>query len=133
MYKVKIISNFSAAHFLRNYKGKCEALHGHNWKVEVLVLGSKLNSSGMVIDFNEIKKNTKDILNDLDHKYLNELDYFSAKGGSASGGEGCNPSSEEIARFIFTKLKDKISVDGGKLKEIRVWETENSCAAYCEE
>ncbi len=133
MYKVKISSNFSAAHFLRNYKGKCEVLHGHNWKVEVLVSGSKLNPLGMVVDFSDLKKITKGILSDLDHKYLNELDYFSAKGGPASGGKGHNPSSEEIAKYIFTKLKDKISVDGGKLKEVRVWETENSCAIYDEE
>jgi len=110
MYKVKIISNFSAAHSLRNYKGKCEALHGHNWKVEVLVSSLKLDSSGMVMDFSEVKKVVSNVLEELDHHHLNELDYF-----SASGGKGHNPSSEEIARYIFIKLKEEISARGCKL------------------
>lgn len=133
MYIVKIISNFSSAHSLRNYKGKCEAIHGHNWKIEVLASSNMLNSSGMVIDFSDLKKITKDVLEELDHKYLNDLDYFSAKGDSASGEKGHNPSSEEIAKYIFTKIKNNITLDNGKLKEVRVWETENSCAKYYED
>ena len=132
MYKVKIISRFSAAHSLRNYKGKCEALHGHNWRVEVLVSSLKLNSSGMVIDFIDLKKITSNALEELDHHHLNELDYFSAKGGSASGGKGHNPSSEEIAKYIFNKLKDEITAKGCKLEKVRVWETDTSCAVYRE-
>ena len=132
MYKVKIISQFSAAHFLRNYKGKCEVLHGHNWKVEVLTSSLKLNSSGMVMDFSDLKKITSNVLEELDHRYLNELDYFSAEGGSASGGKGQNPSSEEIAKYIFDKLKDEIAAKGCKLEKVRVWETETSCASYSE-
>ena len=127
MYKVKIICNFSAAHSLRNYKGKCEALHGHNWKVEVLVSSPKLNSSGMVMDFSGVKKIASNALEELDHCHLNELDYF-----SASGGKDHNPSSEEIARYIFIKLKEEISARGCKLEEVKVWETENSCAVYQE-
>ena len=134
MYKVKIISNFSAAHSLRNYKGKCEALHGHNWEVEILVSSLKLNFSGMVIDFNDLKKIASNVLEELDHHHLNELDYFSASagGGSGSGGKGHNPSSEEIARYIFVKLKEEISARGCRLEEVKVWETEKSCAVYQE-
>ena len=122
MYKVKIISQFSAAHSLRNYKGKCEALHGHNWKVEVLVSSLKLNSSGMVMDFSDLKKITSNVLEELDHQHLNELEYFKEQ----------NPSSEEIAKYIFNKLKGKIIADGCKLEKIRVWETDASCAVYQE-
>jgi len=131
MYKVKIISRFSAAHSLRNYKGKCEALHGHNWKAEVLVSSLKLDSSGMVMDFSGLKKITSNVLDELDHHHLNELDYFSAK-GEQSGGKGHNPSSEEIAKYIFDKLKEEIAARGCKLEEIRVWETDASCASYGE-
>jgi len=122
MYKAKIISHFSAAHSLGNYKGKCEALHGHNWKVEVSVLSNKLNFSGMVMDFSDLKKITSNVLEELDHYHLNELDYFKEH----------NPSSEEIAKYIFDKLKDEITVKGCKLEEVRVWETDSSCAVYQE-
>ncbi|MFH1504840.1 MAG: 6-carboxytetrahydropterin synthase QueD [Candidatus Omnitrophota bacterium] len=130
MYKIKIISNFSAAHFLRGYKGKCESMHGHNWKVEVIISSKKLNSLGMVMDFSDLKKITVNILEKLDHKTLNDLSYFSAKGGSASGGKKHNPSSEEIAKYIFIQLKGEISKKECLLEEIGVWETDNSCAIY---
>ncbi|UCD15424.1 MAG: 6-carboxytetrahydropterin synthase QueD [Candidatus Omnitrophota bacterium] len=120
MYEIKTISYFSAAHSLRDYKGKCECLHGHNWKVEVLVSSPHLNPAGMVMDFGELRKVVGDILEELDHKYLNDLDYFKEK----------NPSSEEIARHIFEKLKGKISERNCRLTEVRVWETQNSCAIY---
>ena len=122
MYKIKIIKHFSAAHFLRNYKGKCETLHGHNWKVEVLVSSSKLNSLGMVMDFSDLKRMTSNVLEELDHDHLNELDYFKEH----------NPSSEEIAKYIFNKLKPSIVALECKLEKIRVWETEASCASYLE-
>jgi 6-pyruvoyltetrahydropterin/6-carboxytetrahydropterin synthase len=122
MYKIKINSNFSAAHFLRGYEGKCENLHGHNWKVEVLVSSKVLNSCGMVMDFSELKKITFCILEELDHKYLNELPYFT----------DTNPSSENIAGYIFSKLKEKLENKDCKLEEVNVWETDTSCASYKE-
>lgn len=122
MYKLKIISHFSAAHSLREYKGKCEALHGHNWKVEVVVSAANVDSTGLVLDFNDLKKLTAAVLEELDHKHLNEIEYFSTH----------NPSSEEIARFIFSKLKSSVAQKNCRLVEIRVWETENSCAIYQE-
>lgn len=120
MYKIKVISYFSAAHSLRGYKGKCESLHGHNWKVEVIVSAKQLDSLGMVMDFSELKKITTKVLEELDHKHLNELEYF----------RKVNPSSEEIARYIFLKLKDLIVKQNCKLDKIRIWETEGSCAMY---
>ena len=131
MYTVKIMSHFSAAHSLRGYNGNCEDLHGHNWKVEVVASSRELNDLGMVMDFAVLKKITNNALRELDHHHLNELDYFSdKKSESEPQEEKHNPSSEEIARYVFIKLKEKISEQGCQLTQIRVWETENSCAIY---
>jgi len=123
MYKIKVITRFSAAHSLRNYGGKCEDLHGHNWKVIITVSGKKLSSSGMVMDFNKLKGMVDEILEEFDHQYLNELSFFKKH----------NPSSEEIARYIFMKLKKEVSKSHCCLKEVKVWETENSCAIYTDD
>lgn len=120
MYKIEVITSFSAAHSLRNYKGKCEELHGHNWKVEVLVSSPLLNPPGMIMDFGELKNIVKNVLEELDHKYLNDLDYFKKE----------NPSSEIIAKYIFDKIQMVIASRNCKLAEVKVWETENSCAIF---
>ena len=91
MYELKIITDFSAAHNLRDFRGKCEALHGHNWTVEVVVSGSGLDDSGVVLDFAEVKAATRDVMSEIDHRYLNELTFFTLH----------NPSTENIARFNF--------------------------------
>ncbi len=122
MYKIKVIQYFSAAHFLRNYKGKCENLHGHNWKVEVAISGDELDASGMILDFGDLKMQVTEVLDELDHHNLNDLDYFKEH----------NPSSEEIARYIYNKLKAKISGKERGLEEVVIWETQNSCAIYNE-
>jgi len=122
MYKIKITSSFSAAHFLREYKGKCEALHGHNWKVESAIGSGVLDKAGMVIDFSELKIILNSILDEFDHKNLNDLEYFKQH----------NPSSENIARHIFNKLKVKVTRSDCLVLEVRVWETETSCATYQE-
>jgi 6-pyruvoyltetrahydropterin/6-carboxytetrahydropterin synthase len=120
MYKIKVVLHFSAAHSLRGYKGKCENLHGHNWKVEAKVSARKLNSLGMVMDFSDLKKVMKQVLRELDHKYLNDLDYF----------HKVNPSSEEIARYIYEKLKEIIQAKKYDIEEVKVWETDDACASY---
>ncbi len=119
MYKVKIIKSFSSAHYLPQYKGSCEALHGHNWKVEVVVSRQKLDNSGMVIDFRKLKKITGDVLAELDHSCLNDLDYF----------KNNPPSSEKIAQYIYEKISRQLPKDS-KLHEVKVWETDNSGATY---
>ncbi|MFA5157202.1 MAG: 6-carboxytetrahydropterin synthase QueD [Candidatus Omnitrophota bacterium] len=126
MYTIKVESDFSSAHNLRGYKGKCEDLHGHNWKVEAALSSAKLDKLGMVADFRFVKDELKAILEKLDHKYLNEIPYFSAAGGSASGGKKVNPTSENIAKYIYDLLKRKVS----GLKSVTVWESENSSATY---
>jgi len=119
-YEVKIISDFAGAHRLRNFKGKCEELHGHNWKVEVVVRGTRLDESGVLIDFGELKEATREVLSELDHKYLNDLPYF----------KEINPSSENIAKYIFEKLSKRFNSEKVQVYSVSAWESEKACATY---
>ncbi|MCM8781526.1 MAG: 6-carboxytetrahydropterin synthase QueD [Candidatus Omnitrophica bacterium] len=116
MYEVRVILEFSAAHMLRDYKGKCENLHGHNWKVEVTAFSTELNKQGMVVDFAKLKKNLKGVLDKLDHRNLNEITYF----------RKVNPTSENIARYIYNRLIGQVP----GIREIKVWESDTACATY---
>jgi 6-pyruvoyltetrahydropterin/6-carboxytetrahydropterin synthase len=120
MYELKIITEFSAAHNLRNFRGKCEALHGHNWKVEVVVSGEELDGSGVVLDFAEVKSATVEVMSEIDHKYLNDLPFFIEH----------NPSSENIARYIFQRLQKKIENERVRVKRVSAWESQDACATY---
>ncbi len=122
MFEVRVKDKFSSAHRLRNYNGKCEELHGHNWEVEVFCESAELNEIGLVIDFKELKKYLSEILDLLDHKYLNETEFFSKN----------NPSSENIAKFIFKEMKRFFPAGGIKLSKVTVWETPTSSASYYE-
>ncbi len=124
MFKLKISDHFSSAHFLKNYQGPCENLHGHNWKVELVIEGSKLNDLDLLIDFNELKKILKEILSQLDHQLLNDLPFF----------QNISPSSERLAEYIFKKAKEKLSnFPHLRVKEVSVYETEKASATYYEE
>jgi len=116
MYSIKVEASFSSAHNLRGYKGKCEALHGHNWKIEVAASKKKLDKTGMVLDFKFIKNQLDAVLEKLDHKYLNNLAFF----------KKVNPTSENIAKYIYDSLKPKIT----SIKSVTVGESENSSATY---
>jgi 6-pyruvoyltetrahydropterin/6-carboxytetrahydropterin synthase len=120
MYEIKIITSFSAAHRLENFYGKCEALHGHNWKVEVFLQGERLDEAGLLQDFGVVKARTRELLEEIDHKYLNELPVFSNQ----------NPSSENLARFLFQRLAAALNRDGVKVSRVSVWESDTSCASY---
>ena len=120
MFELKIITQFAAAHRLRNFQGKCEQLHGHNWKVEVYLRSAQLDSTGLVRDFGEIKTITHEVLNGLDHQYLNELAPF----------ETDNPSSEHIARHLFHELSHRLNNDQAKVIKVSVWESDSACATY---
>jgi 6-pyruvoyltetrahydropterin/6-carboxytetrahydropterin synthase len=120
MYEIKIITSFSAAHRLENFYGKCEALHGHNWKVEVFLTGEKLDETGLLLDFGAVKARTRELLEEIDHKYLNELPAFSHQ----------NPSSENLASYLFQRLAAVLNRDGVKVSRINVWESDTSCASY---
>lgn len=120
MYELKIITQFAAAHRLENFYGKCEALHGHNWKVEVFLRGKQLDEAGLLMDFGVIKSRTNALLEEIDHKYLNELTAF----------QGQNPSSENLARYLFERLTADLNKDGVQVFRVNIWESDTSCASY---
>lgn len=120
MYEVMIREGFSGAHRLRNYGGKCEELHGHNWKVEVFVMVEDLDKTGLALDFRVLRDYTREVLSRLDHRFLNDLEPF----------RNYNPSSENIARFIFEELSSKLEGSRVRLSRVNVWESDNSCASY---
>jgi 6-pyruvoyltetrahydropterin/6-carboxytetrahydropterin synthase len=120
MYEVTIRKTFSAAHLLREIGGKCEELHGHNFIVEVTSAADKLNEEGLLIDFRCLKRWTDEVLDELDHKYLNELECF----------KGINPSSELIARYLYERIGEKASRANVPLTRVTVWESENARVSY---
>jgi 6-pyruvoyltetrahydropterin/6-carboxytetrahydropterin synthase len=120
MYEITVTSHFSGAHRLRYLHGKCEELHGHNWKVEVSVVSNRLGTEGVVIDFGVLKQKLEKVLKPLDHTYLNDLPYFS----------GIEPSSENIAKYVYDRLKNDLKGQPGTLKKVTAWESENACATY---
>jgi len=123
MYKLKVVTSFAAAHNLNNYQGECENLHGHNWRVEVSVTAKELDKAGLCIDFKILKAETKELLNTLDHKYLNERDCF----------KGDSPSSENISRYVYQELSSRLNDGNVKVDTITVWESDFACASYYEE
>ncbi|MFP3927454.1 MAG: 6-carboxytetrahydropterin synthase QueD [Desulfobacteraceae bacterium] len=120
MYELKILSQFAAAHQLREFGGKCEQMHGHNWKVEVRVEGEELDQTGLLIDFQEIKTATARVLGRLDHKFLNEVSPF----------DRLNPSSENIARYIFEALQEELKDPGVRVSCVTAWESDTAGASY---
>lgn len=122
MYELRIISQFAAAHQLSGFEGGCENLHGHNWKIEVTVTGMELDKDGLLIDFKLIKEATKRALDELDHKFLNELDAF----------RSLNPSSENIARHVFESISRSLNSQEARVSKVTAWESDNACASYLE-
>jgi 6-pyruvoyltetrahydropterin/6-carboxytetrahydropterin synthase len=122
MFEITIKSDFAAAHRLNNYQGACENLHGHNFIVEVSVLCNKLDNSYIAIDFKELKKIVKGILDKLDHTYLNDNDFF----------KNSNPTSEMIAKYIYENLEGNLN-ENCKPHKVSVYETQNSKATYFKE
>lgn len=120
MYEIKIKAEFAAAHNLREVGGKCESLHGHNFTVEVAVESESLDEGGMVMDFRLLKAKTQAILETLDHRYLNELPVFNGK----------NPSSENLAAYIFAELSPHVDQGFQRVGWVSVWESETSQATY---
>lgn len=120
MYELKVVTKFAAAHQLTMVGSKCENMHGHNWKIEVYVTGEKTDDAGVLIDFGIIKKHVRNIMSMLDHKYLNELDYF----------QHSQPSSENIAYFVATELQQRIDNQAVRLSRVTAWETDDAGATY---
>ena len=120
MYELKVITDFSAAHQLNNFRGACENLHGHNWRIEVYVISDTLNEVGVAIDFSTLKKYVKDVVGMLDHKFLNDLEPFRNQ----------NPSSENIAKYVAEQLALSLQAPEIKVSRVTAWESENACATY---
>jgi len=120
MFELKVTTRFAAAHKLSMVGKQCENLHGHNWHVEVYVQGKNLDKSGVLMDFGIIKKELKEVIDTLDHTYLNELSIF----------KDIPASSEHIAMYIAKELVSRIDVDGIRISRVSAWESENSCATF---
>ena len=123
MYEIEVRSAFEAAHFIKGYNGKCARLHGHNWEICAVVRGEKLDKLGMLIDFKILKAELNKVLDEFDHRFLNELEAFAEE----------NPTAENIARKIFERLaSNKIFSGSTKLYAVKVKESPNSCVIYHE-
>ena len=105
---------------LNGHKGACKRMHGHNWKVEVEVCGNKLDNIGMVIDFKEIRNMTKSVVDQLDHRFLNDLKPF----------KEINPTAENIAQYIHKELSVIMNDKQIEVKSIKLWETEKSAVTF---
>jgi 6-pyruvoyltetrahydropterin/6-carboxytetrahydropterin synthase len=120
MFALAVRDSFAAAHRLESYKGKCETLHGHNFTVDALFEGETLDKDGMLVDFAILKGHLKEVLSELDHRYLNDIPFFRERASS----------SEYIALFIYGRLSELSKEHGAALTEVRVWESAGSYAAY---
>lgn len=111
---------FASAHALRNYKGACENVHGHNWKAQVVIEGEQLDAAGMLIDFLDVKRMMDAIVARLDHKFLNEVPPFDVK----------NPSAENLAEHFYERMSGDLEGLGVRVKEVKIWETAVQSATY---
>ncbi len=123
VFEVYVKTHFSAAHSLKGYQGECAHVHGHNWIIEVFVRCQKLDQIGMGIDFRDIKRMLKEVLHELDHSNLNELLFF----------QNVNPTSENIAKFLYQELGQKLNSNVVKVSKVKVSETPEAGAFYWEE
>jgi 6-pyruvoyltetrahydropterin/6-carboxytetrahydropterin synthase len=125
MYEVTVQDTFAAGHYLRNYKGKCENPHGHNYRVRVTLQGRELDKAGLLLDFKDLKSVMKPVVDYLDHKMINDIEPFTT----------LNPSAENLAKYFFDQTNTHLaSVTDGrvKVKQVTIWETDTSIATYYE-
>lgn len=122
MFEVAVEQSFASAHALRNYKGRCENVHGHNWKVRVVIEGEKLDATGMLVDFLDVKSFMGEILDRIDHQFLNEIPPFDV----------INPSAENIAEYFYQQLTGRFAETPVpvRIREVKIWETEIQSATY---
>ncbi len=114
-----VTGRFAAAHSLRNFKGRCEALHGHNWKVEITVRGQKMDQADLLMDFGDLKRLMNQALDKLDHRHLNEIPPF----------DQVNPSSEMIAKFLYEEISRGLPPQVA-MARVAAWESDDSRATY---
>mgnify|MGYP006269895901 CR=1 FL=1 len=122
-YTMTIRTEFAAAHWLRDYDGPCNRLHGHNWKVDVEVDASGLDELGMGVDFGDIKAATREITDGLDHRNLNDLPPF----------DRLNPTAENIAAHLHGELSERLNDERVRVRAVTLWETDRACVRYTED
>jgi 6-pyruvoyltetrahydropterin/6-carboxytetrahydropterin synthase len=121
MFEVTIEETFAAGHALRNYRGKCENVHGHNYRAEVTLRGAELNAIGLLVDFVELKRAVHAVLDRMDHQWLNDLPPFDA----------INPSAENMAKYIYDEVSAALTAqEGVRVASVRLWETDTASATY---
>ncbi|MEN6349631.1 MAG: 6-carboxytetrahydropterin synthase QueD [Syntrophomonas sp.] len=120
IFEVKVIEEFAAAHWLKDYPGNCSQIHGHTWKTEVTLMGEKLDDMGMLVDFRDVRRVLKGIVGKFDHRLLNEIELFNS----------INPTAENLAHFIYEEIK--VSFSRCRVKSVQVWESSTACACYME-
>lgn len=125
MFEITVEESFAAGHYLRDYKGKCENPHGHNYKVRVTLTGAELDKAGLLVDFKDLKELMKPVIERLDHQMMNDLASFAT----------VNPSAENLAKHFYDATAAKLkAVTNGRVrvKEVTVWETDSTTATYRE-
>jgi 6-pyruvoyltetrahydropterin/6-carboxytetrahydropterin synthase len=120
MFEISVEYTFAAGHALRNYKGKCENVHGHNYKVRVTLAGDKLNAAGLLMDFVELRSEIKRLVEKLDHRFLNDIPPF----------DQLNPSAENLAKYICDRIEPQAKNQGLQVDGVTVWETDTTSATY---
>lgn len=122
MFEVSVEQTFAAGHALRNYKGRCENVHGHNFRVQVTIEGERLDETGLLVDFLDVKKSMNDVVARIDHQFLNEVPPFDVK----------NPSAENIAEYFYLELSGGLADNPVpiRIREVTVWETDIQSATY---
>ncbi|MGD0460663.1 MAG: 6-carboxytetrahydropterin synthase QueD [Terriglobia bacterium] len=120
MFEISVEYSFAAGHALREYKGKCENVHGHNYKVRVTLVGDKLNSAGLLMDFVELRAEIKGLVEKLDHRFLNDIPPF----------DQLNPSAENLAKYICDGIEPQARNQGLQVYGVTVWETDTTSATY---
>lgn len=120
MFEISAEYSFAAGHALRGYKGKCENIHGHNYKVQVTVAGERLNSIGLLMDFVDLRAAIKAVADRLDHRFLNDLPPF----------DQLNPSAENLAKYFCDGLDLQVREQGLRVRAVTVWETDTTSATY---
>ena len=125
MFEITVEDTFAAGHYLRNYKGKCEKPHGHNYKVRVTMHGQRLDQAGLLVDFKDLREVMRGVIERLDHQMINELEPFTR----------VNPSAENLAKYFFEETNTNLirATNGRvKVKDVTVWETDTTTATYFE-
>jgi 6-pyruvoyltetrahydropterin/6-carboxytetrahydropterin synthase len=126
MFEVSVEETFAAGHALRNYRGKCENVHGHNYRVRVAIEGERLDSAGLLVDFTEMKRLLRAIIERLDHTFLNDVPPF----------DRLNPSAENMARYFYEEMTRGLAAapreNPVRIAEVRIWETDTATASYRE-